>query len=370
MKKYYPIMLDINNKDCLVIGGGSVAYRKINSLIAYGAKVSVVSKHICDELIPLVKSGKINWFSKEYKHDFINNNFLVIAATDNADLNKEIYNNCQQKNILVNIVDQPEICNFILPAVHQEGDLTICVSTNGKSPMMSKLIKSELKNNTDFLDLVGKLRYKAKQKKEIILGTRGSNLAIEQAKIVVDELTKYYPKMKIIIKTFKTMGDKMPDIPLEQIQEEDVFTRELDNALLNNEIDLAVHSLKDLPKVLPAGFKLSIFPKKEDPRDVLVSRNNLKLNELPEGSIIGTSSIRRTEQLKKLRPDFKFLSIRGNIDERIKKVENGQYDATILAAAGLNRLGLHSKIAEYFDIDKFPTAPGQGELAITTRIED
>ncbi len=358
-------MLDIENRNCLVIGAGNVALRKISSLISYGANVSVISREVCPELEAL----GINQSSKEYKPELIEGNFLVIAATDDADLNTAIYKDCVKRNIMVNVVDKPELCGFILPAVYQEGDLTISVSTGGKSPMMSKLIRDELKNNAAFLDVIGKLRLKAKQNREILLGTRGSRLALKQAEIVISELKKYYPEMIINIKTFKTTGDKMPDVPLDEIQQDDVFTKELDAALLNNEIDLAVHSLKDVPDILPGGLRLTIFPKKEDPRDVLISRNNLSLRELPEGSVIGTSSARRTEQVKSLRPDLEFFPIRGNIDERIKKVENGQYDATILAAAGLNRLGLQGKIAEYFDIKKFPTAPGQGALAIVTGSE-
>jgi hydroxymethylbilane synthase len=115
---------------------------------------------------------------------------------------------------------------------------------------------------------------------------------------------------------------------------------------------------------------ISAIPKREDPRDVLVSRDNLKLNELPEGAIVGVSSVRRADYLKKLRSDFEFKPIRGNIDERIKKVEEGLYDAIILAAAGLKRLGLHDKIAEYFEIKDFAPAPGQGALAVITRIND
>ncbi len=362
-KKYYPIMLDIENKNCLVIGGGNVALRKTRSLLSYRANISVISRELCPELEEL----QINWLSKEYKQEFLEGKFLVIAATDNAELNALVYNDCLQRNIMVNVVDKPELCGFILPAVYREGDLTISVSTGGKSPMMAKLIRDELKENAELLEVIGELRLKAKEDKEITLGTRGSKLALKQSEIVINEIKKYLPGIIINIKTFKTLGDKMSDVPLDKIKEDDVFTRELDNALLNGEIDLAVHSLKDLPENLPVGLWLTIFPKKEDPRDVLVSRNNLRLNDLPEGALIGTSSARRTEQVKKLRPDLKFAPIRGNIDERIKKVESGQYDATILAAAGLNRLGLQYKIAEYFKIKDFPTAPGQGKLAIVTK---
>ncbi len=365
-KKYYPIMLDIENKNCLVIGGGNVALRKIRALLSCGASVSVISGDLCPELRELAKTGQPEWLSNKYNSEFITGIFLVIAATDDPELNKKIYEDCQYRNILINMVDKPELCGFILPAVYQEGDLTVSVSTSGKSPMMAKLIRDELKNNAEMLDIIGKIRGKTKQNREIIIGARGSKLAIKQAEIVINEIKKYMPEIAVNIKKIKTLGDKMPGIPLDEIKEEDVFTRELDNALLNNEIDLAVHSLKDLPRDLPRGLSVKIFPKKEDSRDVLVSRNKLSLNELPEGALIGTSSARRTERVKDLRPDLNFAPIRGNIDERIKKVEDGQYDATILAAAGLNRLGLQGKIAEYFE---FPTAPGQGMLAIVTREE-
>ncbi len=362
-KKYYPIMLDIENKNCLVIGGGNVAFRKIRTLLEYSANISIISRDLCAELREL----NLNWISKEYKPEFLKGNFLVIAATDDEELNTRVYQDCKNGNIPVNVVDKPELCCFILPAVYREGGLTVSVSTDGKSPMMAKLIRDELREKAGFLDLIARLRPKVKQNREITLGTRGSKLALKQAEIVMEELKRYLPSLKIQIKTFKTIGDKNPDIPLQDIKEDDVFTRELDMAVLNNEIDLAVHSLKDVPEALPQGLSLNILPKSEDPCDVLVSNNNLKLGELPHGAIIGTSSERRAEQVRKLRPDLRFTPIRGNIDERIKKVEDGQYDATVLAAAGLRRLGLEDKIAEYFDINNFPTAPGQGKLAIITR---
>lgn len=206
---------------------------------------------------------------------------------------------------------------------------------------------------------------------KIIIGTRGSPLALKQTDIVIKKLSIIAPALKVELKIIKTEGDKnLKPIPLDTIGK-GLFTKEIDKDLILGNIDLAVHSLKDLPEKLPDSLVISAFLEREDPREVLISKKNNKIKDLENGSTVGTDSSRRRAQLLQIRPDLIVKSIRGNVTTRLKKLEEGQdYDALILAAAGLKRLKLEAKIVEYFDPASFIPAPGQGTLAITTRKDD
>ncbi|HSW47605.1 MAG TPA: hydroxymethylbilane synthase [Candidatus Saccharimonadales bacterium] len=202
---------------------------------------------------------------------------------------------------------------------------------------------------------------------KIIIGARGSQLSLAQTKIVEDLLIKQNPALQIEIKVVKTTGDKnMNPVPLDTIGK-GWFTKELDSELLLGKIDMAVHSLKDIPENLPRGLIISAIPKREDAREVLISKNGIKLKDLKKGARIGTDSIRRRVQIMQKRTDLTVESIRGNVPRRIEKLENGEYDALILASAGLIRLGLTSKIAEYYSPTDLVPSPGQGALAIVTK---
>jgi hydroxymethylbilane synthase len=168
------------------------------------------------------------------------------------------------------------------------------------------------------------------------------------------------------IDIIKTTGDKITDVPLAKVGTKGLFTKEIEEALLEGRADLAVHSLKDLPTELPAGLVLAAIPEREDPRDAVLGR---KLADLPAGAKVGTSSLRRAAQLRKLRPDLAIESVRGNLDTRVRKLDEGQYDAIVLAAAGLKRLGWADRIAEILEADRMCSAVGQGALAIETRAE-
>lgn len=166
MNKYYPIMLDIKNRKCGVIGGGKVAYRKIISLLECGAKVVVISKEIISDVKTLIDEKKVEYLNENYNPKYIADLYIVYAATNEITVNKEIYKHCIEKNILVNVVDEPDICNFIVPSKIQKGDLTISVSTNGKSPMLARKIREDLEEIYDdryevFLDIMGQVREKA-----------------------------------------------------------------------------------------------------------------------------------------------------------------------------------------------------------------
>jgi hydroxymethylbilane synthase len=199
----------------------------------------------------------------------------------------------------------------------------------------------------------------------IKVGTRGSKLSLAQTDIVLNALNKD----RFIVKVIKTKGD-LDLRPLDKIGVKGIFEKEIDQALLSHEIDIAIHSMKDLPSELPEDLIIATVPKRESPNDVLISLNSLRLNELKSNTKIGTSSLRRLVQLKYLRNDLDIVNIRGNVETRINKLLNKEYDAIILAEAGLKRLKLEHYITERFDTKIFVPAPSQGILAVVTRKED
>ena len=206
--------------------------------------------------------------------------------------------------------------------------------------------------------------------KDIIIGSRGSQLALWQANWVKSELERIHSGVEVKIKVITTSGDKIQDVPLAKIGGKGLFVKEIEEALLSKEVDIAVHSMKDVPMKLPEELNISVITKRENPLDALISKNGEKLADLPIGSFIGTSSLRRSSQLLKYRSDFKIGALRGNVDTRLKKLEDGKYDAILLATAGLNRLGWTNKITEEVSHDILLPAMGQGALGIETHRDD
>ena len=204
----------------------------------------------------------------------------------------------------------------------------------------------------------------------LIIGSRGSLLAIRQSSIIKDELQQRHPSLSLSIKTIQTSGDKILDVPLHQIGGKGIFIKEIEEALLNEEIDIAVHSLKDLPTSLPPGLSIGAVVKRIDARDALLSNQFSQLSKLPAQARIGTSSLRRQSQLLNFRPDLKIIQLRGNIDTRLNKLREGQYEAIILACAGLIRLKLDHLIKERIALDQVCSAIGQGALALEVRSND
>jgi hydroxymethylbilane synthase len=198
------------------------------------------------------------------------------------------------------------------------------------------------------------------------LGTRKSKLALWQANFVKEKLEALGCKVELVPIT--TTGDKILDAPLAKIGGKGLFVKEIENALLAGEIDLAVHSLKDVPMIIPEGLTLSAITEREEPYDVLISRNGKKLEELPSGAVVGTSSLRRQVQIKRRRGDLKVEILRGNVDTRLRKLKEGLYDAIVLAYAGVKRMGFSGEISQV--LEDFIPAVGQGSLAIETRAED
>ena len=204
----------------------------------------------------------------------------------------------------------------------------------------------------------------------IRIGSRGSQLALWQARHIQSELEKMHPGISVTIKKIKTTGDKILDVPLAMVGGKGLFVKEIEDALLNNEIDIAVHSMKDVPVIIPEGLCIAVITKREDPRDVLLSRDGNGFFRLPSGAHIGTSSLRRISQLLNQRQDLNISPLRGNLDTRIKKLDAGTYDAIVLAAAGILRLGWKDRITEYLPVNISLPAIGQGALCIECREGD
>src|ERR1700677_1038862 len=196
----------------------------------------------------------------------------------------------------------------------------------------------------------------------LTIGSRGSQLALWQAHWIQARLQELGQESRIEI--IKTTGDKITDVALSQVGSKGLFTKEIEEALLAGAIDVAVHSLKDMPTDLPAGLTLAAIPEREDPRDALIGR---AVEDLPQGARVGTGSLRRSAQLRARRPDLQIEDIRGNVDTRLRKLDEGRYDAIVLASAGLRRLGLEHRITEVFNPSVMCPAVGQGALAVETR---
>ncbi|MDP2277174.1 MAG: hydroxymethylbilane synthase [Nitrospirota bacterium] len=213
-------------------------------------------------------------------------------------------------------------------------------------------------------------------KKKVVIGTRGSRLALWQAEWVKSALLKLNPGLTIELNKIKTTGDKILDVPLAKVGGKGLFVKEIEEALLNGEADLAVHSMKDVPTDFPNGLHLAVICKREDPRDAFISQvksEKLKIKnfkDLPKGATVGTSSLRRSCQLLSIRPDLKIAQLRGNLDTRLRKLDEGQFDAIILAAAGVKRLGWAERITETIEPEVSLPAIGQGAIGIECRVND
>ena len=207
-------------------------------------------------------------------------------------------------------------------------------------------------------------------KNKIRIATRSSKLALWQSEWVKAEIQKKYPQITVELEHIKTKGDKILDSPLAKIGGKGLFVKELEVSMLDGETDIAVHSLKDVPTELPEGLEISVITKRETPWDAFVSNTYRTFDELPEKAVVGTSSLRRIAQLQKKRPDLEFKTLRGNVNTRLSKLDEGQYDAIILAAAGLIRLGLEDRITEMLSFDLSIPAIGQGVVCIESRVDD
>ncbi len=206
--------------------------------------------------------------------------------------------------------------------------------------------------------------------KKLIIATRGSKLALWQSEHVKAELEKAHPHLEVELSIMMTKGDKILDTPLAKIGGKGLFTKELEEAMLRGEAHIAVHSLKDVPMEFPEGLKLGVITKREDVRDAMLSEKYGCLEDLPQGAVVGTTSLRRRMQLLKLRPDFVIKNLRGNVNTRIRKLKEGEFDAIILASAGIKRLGLQEEVRYFTPISKEVMIPASGQAALGIEIVD
>ncbi len=207
-------------------------------------------------------------------------------------------------------------------------------------------------------------------KKTVKIGTRASLLAVTQSTWVKNQIEAQYPDTSVELVKITTKGDKILDVPLAKVGGKGLFVKEIEDALLDGRIDLAVHSMKDVPTDLPDGLHVAVIPPREIALDAFICNHSKTIEDLAQGAVIGTSSLRRKAQLAALRPDLQIKDLRGNLDTRLRKLDEGQYDAIILAGAGLNRLGMQNRITSFFPPEQMLPAIGQGALGIELRNSD
>lgn len=427
---YFPFMVEIEDKNCLVAGGGRIAFHKVKILQGFGVQIKVVAKEICSELLEF----PCEFERREFEDNDIEGMDFVVAATDDAALNTHISEVCRQKNIPVNAVDMKDACSFIFPAMIQQKDLLVAVSTGGQSPAAAAYVKGKIKEGIpehygDMIETLGSYRElvleqvdtpaKRKQvfnrlleygdshngeitekkvyevmeevmnpKKRIRIGTRGSELALAQTNQVIARLEEHYPDWKIETVILHTTGDKILEKPLVDFGGKAVFVTEFEEKLMRGEIDLAVHSAKDMPMELADGLTIAGVLPRADARDVLVTKKGVmerlsrigrqestqNYSEDENNTIrIGTGSLRRQFQLMESYPGIQCISIRGNVPTRLDKIRAGVCDGVVLAAAGLERLGLLEEPDldyRYFSYEEMIPAGGQGIIAIEGRETD
>jgi len=236
--------------------------------------------------------------------------------------------------------------------------------------MQSFFVMPTLFNDTKTLGTLGTLAHFRHFSMLLRIGTRGSKLALTQSEWVKAEIEARHPDVQVTLVRIKTKGDKVLDSPLSKIGGKGLFVKEIEEALLRKEVDLAVHSMKDVPAVLPDGLGLSVFPPREDPRDALVCRGCTSLEGLPRRASVGTGSLRRSAQLLHVRPDLRVVPMRGNVDTRLRKLDSGELHAIVLAVAGLKRLKLSHRISHILHPETLLPAIGQGALGLEVRRDD
>ncbi len=365
-RRYLPLGVDVSNLPCLVVGGGRVGSRKALTLAEAGARVTVLAPEISESLREALESGDIAWERAVYHAESLEGQRLVVAATDDSALNIRIGGEADAQGILACVVSSGRSSRVIFPAVHRRGDLTVAVHSDGRDPVAARRTRDSLA----LLLAAEPGNGAALDRGNIRVGGRGSALSVAQMNEALVSLRALLPGTPFEVKTLETPGDRDKHTPLPTVREEDFFTRDLDDALLSGDIDLAVHSAKDLPVPLPDGLCVAALLPATIPWECLVAREADSLSTLPAGARVGTSSERRRERLGALRPDLEPREIRGDIPDRLAQLDDGKFDALILAAVGLVRLGLTDRITQVFTPREFPPMPGQGALALMVREAD
>jgi hydroxymethylbilane synthase len=394
-----PISLRANGRRAVIVGGGSVAARKAESLLSAGFPIFVVSERIGEALRTLVQTAGGSFAERGYASGDLDDAALVIAATSDAEANARVVADARAAHVLVCDAADPDRGDFTMTAARRAGDLTISVDSGGASPAFARRIASELVARVDPATagaVAGLARMRAYVKaafpageRETILrvlaerpvgelanlpkatlvcATRESALAMVQSRSVAARLARLGVVTSMLGVT--TSGDRDRTRPLDRFGDVNVFVKELESALRERRAGFAVHSCKDLAGTLPDDMRIAAISARADARDAFCSERYASLESLPAGAVVGTSSPRRRAQLAVLRPDLRYENLRGNVDTRLKKLARGEYDAIVLAMAGLQRLGVAAAHVAAFPEEQLVPAVGQGALAVEVRSED
>lgn len=417
----YPIALSLRGKRAVVVGGGNVAERKIRGLLAAGAQIVVVSPALTESLASLAEADAIRWEARGYADGDLAGATLAFAATNDETTNATVVAEARRSGVLVNDAGDAERGDFATPAVHRSGPLTVTVDSAGLSPSFTKRIRDELAMQFDAryaraAATLGALRERVQtvvpeamrgpvmrhfaerdvdelaampagavehevertadtlagvvpaQGRPLVCASRASALAMTQTRAMMAKLAAAGIPSTVLNVT--TRGDAVQDRSIAAIGTDNVFVKELELALRERRADYAVHSCKDLPSTLADDMALAAITAREDARDAYCSERFPAFADLPAGARVGTSSPRRRAQLRALRPDLTYEDIRGNVDTRLRKLREGQYDAIVLACAGLNRLGVRATYTVPFPVDEVTPAVAQGALGIEIRAGD
>lgn len=391
-----PIALRTDGRRALIVGGGNVALRKAESLLDAGVALTVVAPSIDARLRALLERNDTQLYERPYQRSDLAGIDLVVIATSSLEVNAQVMNDARDAHVLACDATDPERGDFTMQATVRVGELTFTIDSGRSSPAFAARIARELRERFGpEYDLAARTLARIRKHmlqtlepaqrshvmreladrpldeiaamypvRAITCASRASALAMTQTRIVAAALAQRGIATTILNVT--TTGDRETDRPVSELGTINVWVKELEVALLDGRADYAVHSAKDLPGALEPNMLLAAISAREDPRDALCSERYASFDDLPSGAIVGTSSERRRAQLQALRPDLRYESLRGNIDTRLRKLREGQYDAIALAMAGLKRLGIAATHTVPFDLETMIPAVAQGALAVET----
>ena len=420
----YPIALDLRGKLVAVIGGGTIADRKVRGLLAAGARVRVVAPSATDGIREAAAAGALEFAERPYRDGDLAGALLAYTATGIVDVDRAVVADARARGVLIDDTTGSAESDFSTPLAHRVGPLTFAVDTGGSSPAFARRLLDDLRARydarygraaetlacaRDYVKAVVPPEHRAAVMRELsareidalaamnpstvendveeayarivapaaeptepfvqlVCATRASALAMWQTRYVMSEFAK--AGLVSTVLQISTKGDRVLDRSLAALGTDSIFVKELETALREKRADYAVHSCKDLPSTLPDDMTLAAIGTRVDPRDAFCSERYASIEALPPGALVGTSSPRRRAQLQALRPDLRFAVIRGNVDTRLRKLRDGEFDAILLAMAGLSRLGLGATYTVPIPIDVLVPAVGQGALAIECRASE
>lgn len=348
----FPLFVNLTGKTVVVVGGGTVGGRRAEMLATFGAEVTVY-----DPAKPQLTGVTV--LARPCEQQDLAGVYLCIIATGDRLVNQSVATMAKEMGALVNVADDPQNCDFFFPAICQGETLVAGVVGNGRDHHKTAAVAKKLR----------RIITRAEREKDTVIkvGSRDSRLAVVQSQMVMDTMCAQHPALQMDLVTMKTTGDMILDRTLDKIGGKGLFVKELDLALLDGRVDITVHSCKDLPMEDNPQLPLVAFPKREDPRDVLVLPAGV--TELDPTKPIGCSSKRRAMQLKAIYPHMEVAPVRGNVLTRLEKLDRGDFSALVLAAAGIHRLKLTHRISRYFTVEEILPAGGQGILAVQARVD-